>query len=72
MTRRDNCSILTLSGGKMKAISNAMMETPIYGLSEAAQYLRVPLNTLRYWVQGEALSLLLSGLQKASRLGCRS
>ena len=31
---------------------NSMMETPIYGLSEAAQYLRVPLNTLRYWVLG--------------------
>ena len=29
-----------------------IMETPIYGISESAQYLRVPLNTLRYWVQG--------------------
>jgi uncharacterized protein (DUF433 family) len=29
-----------------------VMEVPIYGLVEAAQYLRVPLNTLRYWVQG--------------------
>jgi hypothetical protein len=29
-----------------------VMEVPIYGLTEAAQYLRVPLNTLRYWVQG--------------------
>ncbi len=29
-----------------------VMETPIYGLTEAAQYLRVPLNTLRYWVRG--------------------
>ena len=28
------------------------METPIYGVAEAAQYLRVPLNTLRYWVRG--------------------
>lgn len=28
------------------------METPVYGLTEAAQYLRVPLNTLRYWAQG--------------------
>ena len=28
------------------------METPIYGVTEAAQYLRVPLNTLRYWVHG--------------------
>ncbi len=29
-----------------------VMEVPIYGLTEAAQYLRVPLNTLRYWVHG--------------------
>jgi uncharacterized protein (DUF433 family) len=36
----------------MKPTTNGMMETPIYGLSEAAQYLRVPLNTLRYWVHG--------------------
>jgi len=36
----------------MKTAINDTMETPIYGLSEAAQYLRVPLNTLRYWVRG--------------------
>jgi uncharacterized protein (DUF433 family) len=36
----------------MKPATSDIMETPIYGLSEAAQYLRVPLNTLRYWVQG--------------------
>ena len=35
----------------MKA-TNEITETPIYGLTEAAHYLRVPLNTLRYWVQG--------------------
>lgn len=29
-----------------------VMEVPMYGLTEAAQYLRVPLNTLRYWVHG--------------------
>jgi uncharacterized protein (DUF433 family) len=40
------------SGGWMKTAANGMMETPIYGLTEAAQYLRVPLNTLRYWVHG--------------------
>ncbi|MGA8761504.1 MAG: DUF433 domain-containing protein [Candidatus Sulfotelmatobacter sp.] len=33
---------------------NDIMETPIYGVSEAAQYLRVPLNTLRYWTRDEA------------------
>lgn len=36
----------------MKAASNGMMETPIYGVAEAAQYLRVPQNTLVYWVKG--------------------
>jgi len=36
----------------MKAITNGMMETPIYGIAEAAQYLRVPQNTLVYWVKG--------------------
>ncbi len=36
----------------MKPAPNIAMEIPIYGLSEAAQYLRVPLNTLRYWVRG--------------------
>jgi hypothetical protein len=29
-----------------------MMETPIYGVAEAAQYLRVPQNTLAYWLKG--------------------
>jgi uncharacterized protein (DUF433 family) len=29
-----------------------MLETPIYGISEVAQYLRVPQNTLAYWVKG--------------------
>ena len=28
------------------------MDIPIYGITEAAQYLRVPLNTLVYWVKG--------------------
>jgi hypothetical protein len=28
------------------------METPIYGVAEAAQYLRVPQNTLAYWLKG--------------------
>jgi uncharacterized protein (DUF433 family) len=36
----------------MKPAPNVAMELPIYGLSEAARYLRVPLNTLRYWVRG--------------------
>jgi uncharacterized protein (DUF433 family) len=36
----------------MKAATNGMMETPIYGIAEAAQYLRVPQNTLVYWLKG--------------------
>lgn len=28
-----------------------LMETPIYGLPEAARYIRVPYQTLRYWTQ---------------------
>jgi len=33
----------------MKPSLNGTSEIPIYGVIEAAQYLRVPLNTLRYW-----------------------
>lgn len=44
--------MLGLGPMEMKPAPNMAMEIPIYGLSEAAQYLRVPLNTLRYWVRG--------------------
>jgi len=36
----------------MKSTTNEIMQAPIYGLAEAAQYLRVPQNTLVYWVKG--------------------
>jgi hypothetical protein len=36
----------------MKLATNAVMETPIYGVAEAAQYLRVPQNTLACWLRG--------------------
>jgi len=36
----------------MKAAVSEMMEAPVYGVLEAAQYLRVPHNTLVYWVKG--------------------
>jgi hypothetical protein len=36
----------------VKVVANRMMETPIYGIAEAAQYLRVPQNTLAYWLKG--------------------
>jgi uncharacterized protein (DUF433 family) len=47
---------------------NGMMETPIYGLTEAAQYLRVPLNTLRYWAQGSGRVPPLIRLAEPARL----
>jgi uncharacterized protein (DUF433 family) len=31
------------------------METPIYGTVEAARYLRVPYQTLRYWIYGNPI-----------------
>jgi hypothetical protein len=36
----------------MELATNGLMETPIYGVAEAAQYLRVPQNTLAYWLKG--------------------
>lgn len=36
------------------------METPIYGAVEVARYVRVPYQTLRYWIQGNPLINLAS------------
>ncbi len=36
----------------MTAPYNALYEEPAYGLSEVAVYLKVPYNTLRYWLTG--------------------
>src|SRR5258708_19706147 len=47
----DACTILELGG--LVSQPSDIMEVPIYGVSEAAQYLRVPLNTLRYWTRDE-------------------
>ena len=44
------------------------METPIYGLTEAARYLRVPLTTLRYWAQGGGSVPPLIKLSEPARL----
>lgn len=35
--------------------ASKVLETPIYGLVDAAHYLRVPYNTLRYWTRGSEL-----------------
>lgn len=51
----------------MKA-TNDIMETAIYGLTEAAQYLRVPLNTLRYWAKGGGSLPPLIRLAEPARL----
>jgi uncharacterized protein (DUF433 family) len=37
---------------QMKYNPHELMETPIYGTVEAARYLRVPYQTLRYWILG--------------------
>jgi|SRR5947209_5183429 len=49
-------------------VTNEIMETPIYGLTEAAQYLRVPVNTLRYWAQGSGSIPPLIHLPERARL----
>jgi hypothetical protein len=35
-------------------VKDENLELPMYGLSEAALYLRVPIKTLEYWVFGQA------------------
>src|SRR5271155_4606997 len=36
----------------MSALYNKLYEEPAYGVPETALYLRVPYNTLRYWLTG--------------------
>ncbi len=36
----------------MKKMSQELYELPAYGMAEVAQYLRVPYQTLRYWLTG--------------------
>ncbi len=36
----------------MKAVMDPSLEVPMYGLSEAALYLRLPIKTLEYWAFG--------------------
>ncbi len=45
------------------AIKDESLELPMYGLSEAALYLRVPISTLDYWVFGRGKT---KGLIKAA------
>lgn len=40
------------SGEPMRPLKTDINEFPAYGVSEAAQYLRVPYQTLRYWLTG--------------------
>jgi uncharacterized protein (DUF433 family) len=44
----------------MRYDAQELMETPIYGAVEAARYVRVPHQTLRYWIQGNPLIKLAS------------
>ena len=39
-------------GASVQQNKNNIYELPAYGVSEAAQYLRVPYQTLRYWLTG--------------------
>jgi uncharacterized protein (DUF433 family) len=52
----------------MRIANNGIMEVPVYGLTEAAHYLRVPLNTLRYWVYGSGPVPALIKLAEPARL----
>lgn len=47
---------------------NHIMEAPVYGFAEAAQYLRIPLTTLRYWSQGSGSVPPLIKLPQSARL----
>lgn len=38
--------------GKMRATHENIWEVPVYGAVDAARYLRVPYQTLRYWIKG--------------------
>jgi uncharacterized protein (DUF433 family) len=58
---------MLISGGSMNR-DDHIMEAPVYGLSEAAQYLRVPLTTLRYWAQGSGPVPPIIRLPEPSRL----
>jgi len=51
------------------AIKDESLELPMYGLSEAALYLRVPISTLDYWVFGRGKT---KGLIKAASRHPRS
>jgi len=56
----------------MKPTTVGMMETPVYGVAEAAQYLRVPQNTLAYWLKGGGTVPPLIKWPARNRLACRS
>ncbi len=53
----------------MKSVAiNERLELPLYGLSEAALYLRVPIKTLEYWAFGRGrIAPLISVAQKQPR-----
>jgi len=36
----------------MEIDNNDILEVPIYSTRDAAHYLRVPYQTLRYWIRG--------------------
>jgi len=58
-----------VKGGVVKFIAtNERLELPLYGLSEAALYLRVPIKTLEYWAFGrKPISALIQAASKKPR-----
>lgn len=47
-----NCEIVEAVPDTGDAVTKAIYDQPVYGVSEAAFYLRVPYQTLRYWLIG--------------------
>lgn len=41
-----------VSNNKLDRALHEILESPIYGMAEAACYVRVPYQTLRYWIRG--------------------
>lgn len=52
----------------MSQAKTDLYESPAYGVSEAAQYLRVPYQTLRYWLTGFGKQLPIIKMAAENRL----
>lgn len=52
----------------MEQVKTSIYELPAYGVSEVAQYLRVPYQTLRYWLTGFGKQLPVVAMAGDNRL----